>query len=184
VETSGGIQASLQGRYASALFALARDGKSIAQVEASLATLERAMAESSDLKALVKSPLIARGAAVSAIKAVAAQLGLDPLTINFLGVLAQNRRLGQTSATIAAFRQLAAAHRGETSAEVTSAHPLDSGQLDALKAKLRQRIGRDVAVTTRTDPAILGGLIVKIGSQMIDASIRTKLNTLAHAMKG
>lgn len=184
MENSGGIQASLAGRYASALFALARETKSIEAVEASLATLESAMAQSDDLKALIKSPLVARAAAIRAIGAVAAQLKLDPLTTKTLGVLAQNRRLGQTVATIAAFRQLAAAHRGEASADVTSAHPLSADQVTALKAKLKGRVGRDVAVNLKTDPAILGGLIVKIGSQMIDSSIRTKLNTLAHAMKG
>ena len=85
---------------------------------------------------------------------------------------------------IAAFRAMAANHRGETTAQVITAHPLSAEQVKALKAKLKTRVGRDVAVDMKTDPAILGGLIVKIGSQMIDGSIRTKLNTLAHAMKG
>ncbi|MFM9976805.1 MAG: F0F1 ATP synthase subunit delta [Sphingomonadaceae bacterium] len=184
METSGGIQASLQGRYASALFALARDQKAIGQVEASLAVLEDALAQSADLKALMTNPLIARAAAARTIQAVAGELRLDPLTTKFLGVLAQNRRLAQVPAAIAAFRQLAARHRGETRAEVTSAHPLDRQQLDQLGAKLKARVGRDVTVATKVDPAILGGLVVRIGAQMIDSSIRTKLNTLAVAMKG
>lgn len=184
MEKSGAIQASLSGRYAAALFDLARDGKSIEAVETSLKTVEAAMAESPDLKRLIISPLVARDAAASAIKAVAAQLALDPLTTNFLGVLASNRRLLQLTPTIAAFGAMAAEHRGETTATVTTAHPLGDDQLAALKAKLRARAGRDVAVDTRVDPAILGGLIVKIGSQLIDGSIRTKLNTLATAMKG
>jgi F-type H+-transporting ATPase subunit delta len=189
VETSSdfsasAIQASLSGRYASALFDLARDAKSIAAVEASLATLESAIAQSDDLRRLVASPLVARAAAADAVKAVAGTLGLDPLTTNFLGVLATNRRLAQLPKVIASFRDLAAGFRGETSAVVTTAHGLSDDQLSALKARLKGFVGRDVAVTMKTDPAILGGLIVKIGSKLIDASIRTKLNTLAHAMKG
>lgn len=184
MEISGGIQASLSGRYAAALFDLAREQKAIETVEASLSTLEQALTDSADLKRLVTSPLVARGAAAGAIKAVASQLKLDALTANFLGVLASNRRLGQLNNVIAAFRSMAASFRGETTAQVTTAHPLTDDQVAALKAKLKTRVGRDVAVATRVDPAILGGLVVKIGSQMIDASIKTKLNTLAHAMKG
>ena len=184
MENSSAFQASLAGRYATALFDLAREAKAIAAVEASLATLEDALAQSDDLRRLVASPLVARGAATDAVKAVAAALKLDALTANFLGVLATNRRLSQLGKVIAAFHELAANFRGESSATVTSAHPLDEGQLAALRAKLKGRVGRDVAVSMKTDPAILGGLIVKIGSQLIDGSIRTKLNALAHAMKG
>lgn len=184
VDSSGGIQASLPGRYATALFDLAREGKAIETVEASLATLDAAMAESPDLKRLVASPLVSRDAAAGAIKAVGGELQLDQLTINFLGVLATNRRLRTAPAVIAAFRAMAANYRGETSADVTTAHPLTDDQTSALKAKLKTRIGRDVAIHTKIDPSILGGLIVRIGSQMIDASIATKLNTLALAMKG
>ncbi len=184
METSGGIQASLSGRYASALFDLARDAKAIDTVGASLTLFESAVAQSDDLRRLVASPLVARGAAAAAIAAVAASLSIDALTAKMLGVLAANRRLSQVSRVIADFRTLAARHRGEASATVTTAHPLDDGQVAALEAKLKARVGRDVAVTMKIDPSILGGLIVKIGSQLIDASIRTKLNTLAHAMKG
>src|SRR5690349_21550514 len=116
--------------------------------------------------------------------AVVAKLGLDPLTSNFVGVLAQNRRLSQLGQVIRAFNQLAASHRGEITAEVTSARPLDDDQVAQIKQHLRTRMGRDIAVDLNVDPALLGGLVVKIGSQMIDSSIRTKLNTLAHAMKG
>lgn len=184
MENSGAIQASLSGRYASALFDLARESKVIEQVESSLATLENAMAQSDDLRRLVTSPLVARSAAANAIKAVGGSLGLDTLTTNFLGVLASNRRLSQLTKVIASFGDLAANHRGEASATVTTAHGLSDTQVIALKAKLKARVGRDVAVTMKIDPAILGGLIVKIGSQLIDSSIRTKLNTLAQAMKG
>jgi F-type H+-transporting ATPase subunit delta len=184
VEISGGIQASLAGRYATALFDLARESKAIDKVEQSLAMLEAAMAGSDDFKRLIASPLVGREQAAAAVAAVAKVLKLDPTTTKFIGVLAQNGRLGQTGNVIHAFRSLAAAHRGETTAEVTSAHPLSDAQLDALRAKLKARIGRDVMVQTRVDPALLGGLTVKLGSQLIDSSLRTKLNTLAHAMKG
>lgn len=184
METSGGIQASLSGRYATALFDLAREAKAIDAVAASLASLKATLAQSDDFRALTTNPLLSREATGKGAAAVATHLKLDPLTANFLGVLAQNRRLGQLSAVISAFNALAAAHRGETTAEVTSARPLDEAQLNALKNKLKARVGRDVAVDLKVDPAILGGLIVKIGSRMIDSSIRTRLNTLAVAMKG
>jgi F-type H+-transporting ATPase subunit delta len=184
VEYSGGIQASLAGRYATALFALARDERKIEEVDASLAAIRTALAESDDFRALTTSPLISRGDAVRATLASADAIGVDPLTHNFLGVLAQNRRLSQLPGVIKAFNTLRAHHRGEITADVTSARPLDDGQIAALKANLRSRVGRDIAVELNTDPEILGGLVVKIGSQMIDGSIRNKLNALTQAMKG
>ena len=184
MENSGGIQASLAGRYATALFELAREQKAIDAVSASLATLKAALAGSEDLRQLTTSPLIGRADAAKAIAATAASLGLDPITTNFLRVLAVNRRLSQLGPVIRAFAILTANFRGETTAEVTSAHPLTDDQVDALKARLKSQTGRDVAVELAVDPAILGGLIVKVGSRQIDGSIRTKLNTLAHAMKG
>jgi F-type H+-transporting ATPase subunit delta len=184
VENSGGIQASLAGRYATALFQLARDERQLEAVGASLDALMDALGESEDLRALTSSPLIGRADALKTVKAVATAMRLDPITANFLGVVAQNRRLTQLPAIIRFFNFLAASHRGETTAEVTSAHPLDDRQVAALKARLKSRVGSDVAVDLTVDPSILGGLVVKIGSQMIDASIRTKLNTLASAMKG
>ena len=184
VENSGGIEASLAGRYATALFQLARDERQIESVGASLATLRQALSESDDLRQLTTSPLVSRDEAARAVAATAEALRLDPITANFLGVLAQNRRLSQLEKVIRAFNSLAARHRGETTAEVTSAHPLGDDQVAALRQNLRTRIGRDVALDLSVDPAILGGLVVKIGSQMIDGSIRTKLNSLALAMKG
>lgn len=184
MENSGGIQASLSGRYATALFELARDAKAIDKVEASLATVRQGLSESADFKALTSSPLIGRTAAVKAVEAVATVWNLDSTTAKFLGVLAENRRLGQLGAIIRAFRSLAAQYRGETTAEVVSAHPLDAAQVDALKQQLRTRTGRDVNVDLSVDSSLLGGLVVKIGSQMIDSSIKTRLNSLANAMKG
>jgi F-type H+-transporting ATPase subunit delta len=184
VETSGGIQASLSGRYATALFELAREGKAIDAVSESLGGLRQALAESTDFRALTTNPLLGRNDAAKGVAAVARAMKLDALTSRFLGVLAHNRRLSQLDKVIASFNALAANHRGEATAEVTSAHPLDAAQVDALKKQLRTKVGRDVAVDLKVDPSILGGLIVKIGSQMIDSSIRTRLNSLAVAMKG
>lgn len=184
METSGGIQASLAGRYASALFDLARDEKQIDAVGRSLDTLSQALADSSEFGQLVASPLVDRDEAGKAFEAIAVKLKLDALTTNFLGVLARNGRKGQLEQVIRLFRRLSADHRGETTAEVISAHALTDDQIASLKAQLKVRAGRDVAIDARTDPTILGGLIVKLGSQMIDASLKTKLNRLALAMKG
>lgn len=184
MENSGGIQASLAGRYATALFELARDEQQLEAVGASMASLRQVLRDSAAFRELTGSPLISRDDATRAVTASAGAMGLDPITTNFLGVIAQNRRLAQLPQIIRAFNMLTAAYRGETTAEVTSAHLLTDDQVDALKANLKSRIGRDVMVDLTVDPAILGGLVVKVGSQMIDGSIRTKLNSLAHAMKG
>lgn len=184
METSGGIQASLAGRYASALFDLARDQRQIDSVGKSLDALNQAIADSKDFAELVSSPLVSREEAAKAFAAIAPQLSLDPITTNFVGVLARNGRKGELRSVIRAFGRLAAEHRGETTAEVVTARPLNDDQLAQLKQQLRARAGRDVNLDTTIDPAILGGIIVKLGSQQVDASIRTKLNRLASAMKG
>ena len=184
METSGGIRASLAGRYASALFELARDKKQIESVGKSLDALGQALVDSNDFNELVTSPLVSREEAAKAFAALAPDLGLDPITTNFLGVLASNGRKSQLRNVIRAFGRLAAEHRGETTAEVITARPLNDDQLAQLRQQLRTRAGRDVNVDTTVDPSMLGGIVVKLGSQMIDASIRTKLNRLAVAMKG
>lgn len=184
MEHSSGIQASLSGRYATALFELARDEKKLDKVGASLATLRQALGDSDDLKRLVASPLISRAEAGKVVAALTKPLKLDPLTAKFLGVLAENRRLGQLGAIIRDFNTLSARYRGETSAQVITAHPLDDGQMAALTARLKSMVGSEVAVDATVDPNILGGLIVRLGSRQIDGSIRTKLNALATAMKG
>ncbi|PKP93051.1 MAG: F0F1 ATP synthase subunit delta [Alphaproteobacteria bacterium HGW-Alphaproteobacteria-16] len=184
MESSGGIQASLSGRYATALFELAREKGAIETVESSLATVRQALSDSPDFAALTSSPLISRNDTAKGVEAAAKAMRLDELTVRFLGVLAGNRRLGALRNIIRDFNTLAARHRGETTAEVVSAHPLTAEQVTELKSQLRQRVGSDVNIDMSVDPALLGGLVVKIGSQMIDSSIRTRLNSLAHAMKG
>ncbi len=179
-----GITAGLSGRYASALFEIARDGRAMDVVGASLATLERAMAESADLRTLTTSPLIVRAAAVKAIMATADDLGLDTTVRNFLGLLARNRRLASLPAIIRAYRQMSADQRGETTAEVTSARALSAEQVERLRDTLKLKLRREVALDLRVDAAILGGLVVKVGSRLIDSSIRTKLAAVGAAMKG
>lgn len=188
MENSGGISASLsaslQGRYASALYDLAAENKAVAAVEKDLAALGQALVESADLAALIRNPQIGRDTAAQAMAGVAKLLKLSPLTQNFLGVLSANRRLAALPQIVAAFAAIASAARGEVKAEVTSAHPLSDAQMKALAAKLKAREGKDVTLSATVDPAILGGLVVKIGSTQIDSSIRTRLNSLAQAMKG
>ena len=184
MESSGGLRASLAGRYAAALFDLAEERKSVREVEESLDRLRAAMDESEELRALTGSPVLSRATQADAIAGVAQSLDLHPLVRNVLGVMAANRRLAKIPAMLRAFSAMASAHRGEIEAEVVSAHPLDDAQLDSLRAQLRKRVGSEVSVSTRVDPDILGGLVVKIGSQMIDSSIRTRLNSLSQAMKG
>lgn len=183
MDISAGIQASLAGRYASALFELASEAGTVTAVESDLDTLHAALAESGDLRALTTNPQIGRGAQGSAIDAVAAMLGISELTKRFLGVLAQNRRLAKLGEVIRAFRTIAAAQRGEVTAEVTSAHALTDAQIDQLKTRLTAREGRTVKLSTQVDPDLLGGLVVTIGSKRIDGSIRTRLNSLEQAMK-
>lgn len=179
-----GIQASLAGRYASALFDLASENGSVSAVESDLEKLDAALSESSDLQGVTTNPELSRQTQGAAIAAVADQLGVSELTKNFLGVLAENRRLNALGDMISAFQTIASAQRGEVTAEVASAHPLSDDQLATLKDKLTAREGRTVKLKPSVDPDLLGGLVVTIGSQRIDGSIRTRLNSLANAMKG
>jgi len=184
VEISAGIRSSLAGRYASALFDLASEAGNVSVVESDLDKLTAALAESEDLSALIRNPEVSRTDLAKAIAALGKLLKLDPLTQNFLGVLAANRRLAQLPVIIGAFHAIAAAHRGEVTADVASAHPLSEAQVSELQQKLKLREGRTVKIRTSVDPELLGGLVVTIGSKRIDSSIRTRLNSLAQAMKG
>ncbi len=178
------VALGLSGRYATALFDLAIDGKALETVSASLATLKDALAQSDDLRTLATSPMVNRKAAAAGIAGVAGTLGLDQLTTSFLGVLAHNRRLASLPHIIRDFQALAAARRGEITARVTAAHPLTATQQKALSAKLKAGMGRDVALDITVDPAILGGLVVRVGSRMIDSSLKTRLDSLGQALKG
>jgi len=183
VELSAGIKASLAGRYASALFDLASEAGTVSAVEDDLEKLATALRESAELAALIRNPEVKRSQLARVMTGLAAHLKLSPLTGNFLGVLAGNRRVSALPAMIRAFTMIAASQRGEVNAEVTSAHPLTDQQLTDLEARLRAREGRTVKLKATVDPALLGGLVVTIGSKRIDTSIRTRLNSLSHAMQ-
>lgn len=184
MEISAGIQASLAGRYAVALFELAAEDGVVTAVENDLDTLSAALSESAELASLTTNPQLSRQAKTSAMDGVAKLLELSTLTRRFLGVLAENRRLAELPRMIRAFREIAAAQRGEVSAQVVSAHPLSEDQLGTLRKKLTAREGRTVKLSSSVEPDMLGGLIVTIGSKRIDGSIRTRLNALTQAMKG
>ena len=174
----------MPGRYATALFELAGEANAVDQVEADFDAFDRMLDDSPDLWRLVRSPVYSADQQVRALGAVLERAGAATLTANFIKLTARNRRLFAIRDMIAAFRKLVAAARGEVSAEVISAHELKPAQVEALKAELKAAEARDVKLSQRVDPAILGGLIVKVGSRMIDNSLRTKLQSLKVAMKG
>ena len=184
MELSAGIKASLAGRYASALFDLASEAGTVTAVESDLDKLGEALGESGELRALIRNPEVSREQIGRVLTGMGGYLGLTELTQNFLGVLAHNRRIAALPAMIRAFHAIAAAERGEVTAEVASAHALTDAQIATLEQKLRAREGRTVKLKTRVDPDLLGGLVVTVGSKRIDGSIRTRLNSLAQAMKG
>jgi F-type H+-transporting ATPase subunit delta len=173
----------VSGRYATALFELARDEKSIDAVKADLDKFDAMLSESADLKRLVRSPVFAADTQLKALSAVLDKAGISGVAANFLKVLTNNRRLFAVADVIRAFRALVANFKGEASAEVTVAEPLSDKNLDALKAALKQVSGKDVTLNVKVDPSIIGGLVVKLGSRMVDSSLRTKLNSIKHAMK-
>lgn len=184
VATDEPIMATVAGRYASALFDLARDERQLEAVERDMVQLAGMLKDSADLDRMVRSPVIPAAAQGSAIAAVAAGAGFSSLSSNFLQLLAKSRRLFALSDIIKVFREIAARHRGEVTAEVVSAHPLNEAQQAALEDALKGTAGgRNIRIETRVDPAILGGLVVKMGSRMIDNSLRTKLNLLKTRMK-
>ena len=176
--------AGMPGRYATALFELAQESDAIEAVEADLDGFDRLLDESSDLRRLVRSPVFSAEDQIRALDAILTQAGAGALASNFIKLTARNRRLFAIRDMIAAYRSLAAAARGEVTAEVISAQQLKPEQVEAIKSELRAAQGRDVKLTQRVDASILGGLIVRIGSRMIDNSIRTKLQNLKLAMKG
>nr|WP_205926052.1 F0F1 ATP synthase subunit delta [Rhizobium sp. P38BS-XIX] len=170
-------------RYASSLFELALEEGAVPAVTADLDRFQAMLDESDDLKRFVLSPVFSAEEQVGAVEALANKAGFGVFVTNFLKLVASNRRLFALPGMIKAFRIIAAQHRGEISAEVTSAHALTPAQEDELKAALKGVTGKDVAIAVTVDPSILGGLIVKVGSRQIDTSLRTKLSTLKLALK-
>ena len=173
----------VSGRYATALFELARDQNVVDEVKADLDKFEGLLSESADLTRLVRSPVFAADAQARALAAVLDKVGIAGISANFLKVLTANRRLFVVTDVARAYRALVARFKGEATADVTVAEALSDKNLDALKVALKSVTGKDVALNVKVDPSIIGGLVVKLGSRMVDGSLRTKLNSIKHAMK-
>ena len=177
------IISGMAGRYANALFQLARDNNQLDEVAKDLNGFQAMLDESDDLSNLVESPVYSTGEQEKAITALLAKSDFTKTTVNFFHVITQNRRLAHIESIIRGYQGLLAEHRGEVSAEATSAAPLSDEQQEKLRATLKDIAGRDIELITKVDPSILGGLIVKIGSRQIDDSLRTKLNNMKTRMK-
>jgi F-type H+-transporting ATPase subunit delta len=178
------MMASVAGRYASALFELAKEEGRLEAVERDVSAFQAMLGASEDLRRLVRSPVISAEDQTRALAALLGKAGIAGLTANFVHLIARKRRLFALADMLKAFRALAARERGEVNADVASAHPLTPEQMQLLSDTLRTSIGKNVRIDTHVDPNLLGGLVVKVGSRMIDSSLRTKLNNLKVAMRG
>lgn len=183
VATEDQMMASVPGRYASALFELAQEQSQLQPVENDLNSIQAMLDESSDLMRMVRSPVFSADDQLKALDALLGQAGIGGLALNFVKLIVRNRRLFALPDMIKAFQTLAAGARGEVVADVASATALNDSQLQALKETLKASIGKDVQINASVDPSLLGGLVVKVGSRMIDSSLRTKLSTLKLRMK-
>lgn len=177
------IVTGLHGRYATALYELAADSGAVPAAERDLHDLERAIAASADFRRLIRSPVFSREEQWRALDAIARAMRLSDLTRRFLGVITHNRRLFALPDIIADYFKLAAHFRGELSAQVTSARPLAGMQIESIKATLKSALGQSITLSQSVDDSLLGGLIVKVGSVMVDSSIRTQLSRLQVAMR-
>ncbi len=170
-------------RYASALFELARDENALDAVDADVTSMRAMLTDSADLARLVASPLFSADDQIRALGAVMDKAEISVLTANFVKLTAKNRRLFALPGMLRAFHEVLAAHRGETIAVITSAEPLSDAQMTALKEALAEKAGGTIKLETHVDPTLIGGLIVRLGSQMIDTSVKTRLMGLRAAMK-
>lgn len=177
-------ETGLAGRYANAVFALAQDQQAIERVGGDFATLKTLIENSPDFAMLVRSPLLSREDQSRALTPILKKIEASDLATKFVLLLAQKRRLSALTGIIAAYNRQVARLKGEVEAEVTSARALSGGETDALKAMLKAKLGREPRLNAKTDPTLLGGLVVKVGSRMIDSSIRTKLAGIRAAMRG
>ena len=173
----------MAGRYATALFELALESNSIDAVKADLQGFETLVAGNADLTRLVRSPVFSTEDQSKALSAILAKAGISGLAANFLKLVTSKRRLFAVGNIIRGFRTLVAHHKGEVTAQVTVAEKLSDARLAEIKDTLKTVTGKDIQMDVRIDPAIIGGLIVKLGSRMVDSSLRTKLNAIKHAMK-
>ena len=179
----GSIVSGMAGRYATALFELAVEAGSIDQIKNDLDTFDQLAAANPDLMRLIRSPVFGADEQVKALAAVLQRAGITGLSAQFLKVVAANRRLFAVRQMIRDFRALVANYKGEVTADVTVAERLNDARFTEIKSTLAAVTGKDVRVNVHVDPAIIGGLIVKIGSRMVVSSLRTKLSAIKHAMK-
>ena len=177
------IVSGMAGRYATALFELARETNAIDAVKADLERFDALVAENPDLNRLVRSPVFSAAEQLQALSAVLDRAGIGGLAAKFLKLVTMNRRLFAARDMVRGYRELVALHKGEATAEVTVAEQLKDDHVAALKSALKAVSGKDVDLDIKIDPAIIGGLVVKLGSRMVDTSLRTKLNAIRHAMK-
>jgi F-type H+-transporting ATPase subunit delta len=183
VAGENGIVSGMAGRYATALFELALETNSVEQVQSDLKAFDGLVAANPDLTRLVRSPVFSADEQAKALVAILEKAGIKGVAANFLRVVAANRRLFAVAEIIRGFNRLVAAHKGEVTAEVTVAEQLNDARMNEIRDALKQVTGKDVRVDVTVDPAIIGGLKVKVGSRMVDASLRTKLNSIKFAMK-
>mgnify|MGYP000365610641 CR=1 FL=1 len=183
VSEPASISSGIAARYATAIFELAKEAKSLPALESNLDDLSAALADSADLRALVSSPVLSRDEQGAGIVAVADKMGLVPELKKGLGLMAAKRRLFVLPQLVTLLAEMIAADKGEVSAEVTSAKALSKAQSEKLAKTLKARIGRDVKLKATVDESLIGGLVVKVGSKMIDTSIRSRLDSLQNAMK-
>lgn len=177
------IVSGMAGRYATALFELALDSNQLESVRSDLDRFEALLAASPDLVRLVRSPVFSAADQLRALTAVLERVGIGGLTARFLKLVTSNRRLFAVREMIDAYRALVARHKGGVTAQVTLAEQPSDARLVEIKTALDTVTRKDVALNVKIDPAIIGGLIVKVGSRMVDSSLRTKLNAIKHAMK-
>ncbi len=177
------IVSGMAGRYATALFELAREANAVDDVKADLERFDALVADSADLARLVRSPVFSADEQLRALGAVLERAAIGALAAKFLKLVTMNRRLFAARDMIRGYRELVALHKGEATAEVTVAERLKDDHVAALKSALKAVSGKDVDLAIKIDPAIIGGLVVKLGSRMVDSSLRTKLNAIRHAMK-
>ncbi|WP_323780776.1 F0F1 ATP synthase subunit delta [Thalassovita sp.] len=177
------ISSGIAARYATAIFELAKENKTLAKIEPNVADLSAALAESDDLRGLISSPLVSREDQQKAITAVADKMGLRPVMKDGLALMAQKRRLFVLPQLLQQLSALIAEDKGEVTADVTSAKALTKTQSDKLTKTLTASVGKDVKLNATVDESLIGGLVVKVGSKMIDTSIRSKLSSLQNAMK-
>ncbi|MCB1353185.1 MAG: F0F1 ATP synthase subunit delta [Rhodobacteraceae bacterium] len=183
MSSSASLTSGVAGRYATALFELAKEGNSLPTVESDLQALEAALAESADLRKLISSPIYSREDLGYALRALVAKMGIGAEVGNTLGLMAKNRRLFVLPELIAQIKAMIAADRGEVQADVTTARELSPEQTDALAAALKGSVGSDIRLNVKVDESLIGGLVVKVGSKMIDTSVRAKLASLQNVMK-